>query len=154
MLQHSVPCAGLRLKIISATAILELLQESISELCTCFFHPTSSLSYWPIFGTEPANEMRINLSKAMWQGRSPRCREGYIFKYPLSQFTRFSDMNQSCDKCEASFEPEPASHFAPPHASHGFTIPPLPALSPLPYHTANPPPPPSTTPPPPPALFL
>jgi len=78
-----------------------------SELCTCFFHPTSSLSYWPIFGIEPANEMRISLSKAMWQGRCPRCREGYIFKYPLSQFTRFSDMNQSCDKCEASFEPNP-----------------------------------------------
>ena len=139
MPQHSVPCAGPRLKIISATAILELRQESILESCTCFFRPTSSLSYWPIFGTEPANEMRISLSKAIWQGRCPRCREGYIFKYPLRQFTRFSDMNQSCDKCEVSFEPEPGFYFGSLYVSYAFTIAIFAAVSAILYYTINPP---------------
>jgi len=60
--------------------------------------------------------------EALWQGRCPRCHEGYIFKYPLSQFRKFSEMNQSCATCDASFEPEPGFYFGALYVSYAFTI--------------------------------
>ena len=66
--------------------------------------------------------MQRSLLTAIGQGRCPRCREGYIFKYPLSQFTKFSVMNHTCDKCEATFEPEPGFYFGAMYVSYAFTV--------------------------------
>lgn len=83
--------------------------------------------------------MRINLLKAIGQGRCPRCREGFIFKYPLSQFTKFSVMNQACDKCEASFEPEPGFYFGALYVSYAFTCAIFATVSFTLYYAGNPP---------------
>jgi uncharacterized protein (DUF983 family) len=66
--------------------------------------------------------MQQNLLTAIGQGRCPRCREGYIFKYPLSQFRKFSAMNATCPVCGASFEPEPGFYFGALYVSYGFTV--------------------------------
>ncbi|MBS1951303.1 MAG: hypothetical protein OJF59_003155 [Cytophagales bacterium] len=63
-----------------------------------------------------------NLFRAIGQGKCPRCREGRIFKYSLFQITRFSVMNRSCEKCEASFEPEPGFYFGALYVSYAFTV--------------------------------
>lgn len=66
--------------------------------------------------------MPRSLLTAIGQGRCPRCREGFIFKYPLAQFTKFSDMNATCSKCQAPFEPEPGFYFGALYVSYAFTI--------------------------------
>jgi hypothetical protein len=45
-----------------------------------------------------------------------------MFKYPLSQLRKFSEMNATCSSCEASFEPEPGFYFGAMYVSYGFTI--------------------------------
>ncbi len=37
--------------------------------------------------------------KALWEGKCPACREGLIFKYPISQLRRFSEMHKECPVC-------------------------------------------------------
>lgn len=66
--------------------------------------------------------MPQNLLTAVWQGRCPRCREGKIFKYPLREFTKFSEMNEICPSCEASFTPEPGFYFGALYVSYAFTV--------------------------------
>jgi len=83
--------------------------------------------------------MQRTLLKAIGQGRCPRCHEGYIFKYPLIQFRRFSEMNQSCSKCEASFEPEPGFYFGALYVSYGFTVMIFATVSAFLYYVFNPP---------------
>jgi uncharacterized protein (DUF983 family) len=83
--------------------------------------------------------MQKSLLKAIGQGRCPRCREGYIFKYPLKEFTKFSDMNATCDHCEATFEPEPGFYFGAMYVSYAFTIAIFAGVSAILYYTSNPP---------------
>src|ERR1043165_7128394 len=83
--------------------------------------------------------MQTSLLKAIGQGRCPRCREGYIFKYPLTQFTKFSVMNHACDRCEASFEPEPGFYFGALYVSYAFTCVIFAAVSFALYYSINPP---------------
>lgn len=66
--------------------------------------------------------MPPNLLTAVWQGKCPRCREGRIFKYPLSDLTKFSEMNETCSSCGSSFTPEPGFYFGALYVSYGFTI--------------------------------
>ncbi len=66
--------------------------------------------------------MQRNQLVAIGQGRCPRCREGFIFKYPLTNLVRFSAMNKICPNCEANFEPEPGFYFGAMYVSYGFTI--------------------------------
>jgi uncharacterized protein (DUF983 family) len=99
-----------------------LLPELTLESCICLLHPIFLSVSWLTFGIEPARKMQRSLLTAIGQGRCPRCREGYIFKYPLSHFRKFSEMNTSCSACEASFEPEPGFYFGAMYVSYGFTI--------------------------------
>lgn len=48
-------------------------------------------------------------------------------------------MNQSCDKCEATFEPEPGFYFGALYVSYAFTITIFGAVSALLYYTISPP---------------
>lgn len=66
--------------------------------------------------------MRTNLLKAIGQGRCPRCREGYMFQYPITSFTKMGKMNRACEKCEATFEPEPGFYFGALYVSYAFTV--------------------------------
>ncbi|HEV8515729.1 MAG TPA: DUF983 domain-containing protein [Cyclobacteriaceae bacterium] len=99
-----------------------LQQASILGSCICLYRPTYLSLSWLTFGTEPVKKMQRSLLTAIGQGRCPRCRKGYIFKYPLSQFRKFSVMNATCSSCEASFEPEPGFYFGALYVSYGFTV--------------------------------
>ncbi len=66
--------------------------------------------------------MSRSLLMAQWQGRCPRCREGKIFKYPFKDFTKFSEMNETCSSCGASFTPEPGFYFGALYVSYAFTV--------------------------------
>jgi len=63
-----------------------------------------------------------NLKVAIWQGKCPRCREGSIFKYPLFNLSKFSQMNQECSECGASFEPEPGFYFGAMFVSYALNV--------------------------------
>ena len=99
-----------------------LLQASTLASCICLYLPIYLSVSWLTFGIEPVEKMQRSLLTAIGQGRCPRCRKGFIFKYPLAQFRKFSEMNASCSSCEASFEPEPGFYFGAMYVSYGFTI--------------------------------
>lgn len=63
-----------------------------------------------------------NLLSAVWQGRCPRCRQGFIFKESISALSRFSEMNERCAQCSASFIPEPGFYFGALYVSYAFTV--------------------------------
>ena len=102
--------------------ILALPQALTLEFCICLWRPIFLSVSWLTFGIEQAKKMQRSLLTAIGQGRCPRCREGFIFKYPLVQLRKFSEMNASCPSCEASFEPEPGFYFGAMYVSYGFTI--------------------------------
>lgn len=62
------------------------------------------------------------LINAQFYGKCPRCREGDIFKYPVTHLSKFSAMHASCPRCEASFEPEPGFYFGAMFVSYALTI--------------------------------
>ena len=59
---------------------------------------------------------------ALFSGKCPSCREGSIFKYPLSNITRFAEMNDRCQVCEAGFEPEPGFYFGSMFITYAFNV--------------------------------
>lgn len=54
--------------------------------------------------------------------KCPRCKQGDIFKFPLSKVSHFSEMNSHCANCGASFEPEPGFYFGALYVSYGFNV--------------------------------
>ncbi len=66
--------------------------------------------------------MPRNLLTAIWQGRCPKCRDGHIFKFTLRDFRKFSEMNNVCPSCSASFNPEPGFYFGALYVSYAFTV--------------------------------
>jgi uncharacterized protein (DUF983 family) len=61
-------------------------------------------------------------SKAIWQGKCPRCHQGDLFKYPLSNISRFSEMNATCPNCSAPFTPEPGFYYGALFVSYAFNV--------------------------------
>jgi uncharacterized protein (DUF983 family) len=60
--------------------------------------------------------------RALLHGKCPACREGAIFKYPLSQLARFSEMHSQCPVCGAGFEPEPGFYFGSMFITYAFNV--------------------------------
>lgn len=60
--------------------------------------------------------------KALLAGKCPACREGDIFKYPLSRIREFAAMNPSCPVCGAGFEPEPGFYFGSMFITYAFNV--------------------------------
>jgi len=63
-----------------------------------------------------------NLKAAIWRGKCPRCHQGNIFKNPLRNISKFSQMNQECPICGASFEPEPGFYFGAMFVSYALNV--------------------------------
>lgn len=63
-----------------------------------------------------------NLRAAIWQGKCPRCRKGNIFTSSAFNLTKFSQMNQECPSCGASFEPEPGFYFGAMFVSYALNV--------------------------------
>ncbi len=55
-------------------------------------------------------------------GKCPACREGSIFKYPLSQLTHFAEMHKECPVCRSGFEPEPGFYFGSMFITYAFNV--------------------------------
>ena len=59
---------------------------------------------------------------AMSKGLCPRCREGKMFKYPLSKISKFAEMNENCPVCGLKFEVEPGFWYGAMFVSYANTI--------------------------------
>jgi hypothetical protein len=59
---------------------------------------------------------------ALFSGKCPACREGDIFKYPITKLAYFSDMHGHCPVCGASFEPEPGFYFGAMFITYAFNV--------------------------------
>lgn len=62
-------------------------------------------------------------TKALLQGKCPKCRQGDIFKYSLvAQPTKFNQMNKTCTQCGVYLEPEPGFYQGAMYVGYGFTM--------------------------------
>lgn len=60
---------------------------------------------------------------ALFKGKCPRCRQGDIFKYSLSdQPFAFNKMNETCPHCEVRLEPEPGFYQGAMYVGYGITV--------------------------------
>ena len=59
---------------------------------------------------------------ALLQGKCPQCREGDIFKYPVTKLSKFNVMNEKCPYCEVGLEPEPGFYQGAMYVGYAFTI--------------------------------
>ena len=66
--------------------------------------------------------MPKSLASALLTGKCPRCREGEMFTYPLTNITRFNKMNQTCPHCQRRLEPEPGFYQGAMYVGYGFTM--------------------------------
>lgn len=64
----------------------------------------------------------MNSLRAIWQGKCPRCRQGNMFKFPLTRITKFSEMNEHCPHCDAPLIPEPGFYFGAMFVSYAFNV--------------------------------
>lgn len=59
---------------------------------------------------------------ALFSGKCPVCREGNIFKYPVSRLPHFSEMHSQCPVCNASFEKEPGFYYGAMFITYAFNV--------------------------------
>lgn len=64
----------------------------------------------------------ISSREALLKGKCPVCREGDIFKYPLTRIAHFAEMNQTCKTCGALLEPEPGFYFGAMYITYAFNV--------------------------------
>lgn len=103
--------------------ILGSQRGSILASFTCLRPLTCLSPYWHSFGTEPASKMPVdNTWKAQLLAKCPRCREGDVFKYPLKQVLKFSEMHEDCPVCGATFSPEPGFYFGAMFVSYALSV--------------------------------
>lgn len=68
--------------------------------------------------------MDKSFRRALLSGKCPACREGLIFKHPLSlpQISHFAEMHGACPTCGAGFEPEPGFYFGSMFITYAFNV--------------------------------
>ena len=59
---------------------------------------------------------------ALLHGKCPRCREGNIFKHPVTKLSKFNVMNENCPNCGVGFEPEPGFYQGAMFVGYAFTV--------------------------------
>ena len=60
--------------------------------------------------------------KGMLQGKCPNCYRSNIFRYPISKIFKFSIMNERCEACKVSFEPEPGFYQGAMFVGYGLAV--------------------------------
>lgn len=64
----------------------------------------------------------MQTSKALLQGKCPRCHTGDIFRYPLAgHLLQFNQMHMACPHCEVRLEPEPGFYQGAMFVGYAFT---------------------------------
>ncbi|MDZ7896486.1 MAG: DUF983 domain-containing protein [Arcicella sp.] len=73
-----------------------------------------------------ANNIKLDIEHskfmAISKGLCPQCREGKLFKYPLSNIRKFAEMNTNCPVCNLRFEVEPGFWYGAMFVSYANTI--------------------------------
>ncbi|HEX5168131.1 MAG TPA: DUF983 domain-containing protein [Cyclobacteriaceae bacterium] len=64
----------------------------------------------------------MNVGRAVFSGKCPRCRKGDIFAYPIRNLSKFNQMNNRCPNCGATLEPEPGFYQGAMYVGYGFTV--------------------------------
>ena len=65
---------------------------------------------------------RRSYMSALLHGKCPRCREGDMFKYPITKVSKFNVMNEHCPYCGVSLEPEPGFYQGAMYVGYAFTV--------------------------------
>jgi uncharacterized protein (DUF983 family) len=80
--------------------------------------------YWDIFGIKTVKEMTApSYPTALLHGKCPRCRQGNIFAFSLSEnLFHFNKMNETCPHCEVRLEPEPGFYQGAMYVGYAITI--------------------------------
>ncbi len=60
------------------------------------------------------------MSSALLSGKCPACRQGDVFKYPVSRISHFAEMNPTCPVCHSSFEREPGFYYGAMFITYAF----------------------------------
>lgn len=63
-----------------------------------------------------------NATNALLECKCPRCRQGDMYRTPLFQKWYDRKMNDSCEVCAQSFEPEPGFYFGAMFISYAFSV--------------------------------
>lgn len=62
-------------------------------------------------------------TRALLQGKCPKCYTGAIFKYPvMKHFWKFNQMNTLCPHCGVRLEPEPGFYQGAMYVGYGITM--------------------------------
>lgn len=56
------------------------------------------------------------------KGKCPRCHEGDLFQYPLSNIPKYDKTNKFCPKCNLQFEQEPGFFMGAMYVSYAFNV--------------------------------
>ena len=59
---------------------------------------------------------------AILAGKCPRCREGDMFEYPVTSYTKATKMHDNCPVCGLKFEVEPGFYFGAMYISYAFSV--------------------------------
>lgn len=60
--------------------------------------------------------------QAILEGRCPNCRDGKIFKHPISKLNRFGLMHKNCPSCGLEFEREPGFFYGAMYVSYALSV--------------------------------
>ena len=63
-----------------------------------------------------------SISRVLVKGKCPKCREGNMFKFPISNIRNFANMNEHCPNCGLRFEVEPGFFIGAMYISYGFSV--------------------------------
>lgn len=66
--------------------------------------------------------MPVSYSKALLQGKCPRCRKGSMFTFPVTRLSKFNVMNEHCPHCSVRLEPEPGYYQGAMYVGYGITV--------------------------------
>jgi len=88
--------------------------------CICLQCHILLLGQWRICGIRKVK--RMNRSKAILQGKCPRCRSGEMFRYSLRNILKFHYMHEKCPCCNLRFQVEPGFFFGAMFISYGMVV--------------------------------
>lgn len=66
--------------------------------------------------------MQVNLVSALLHAKCPKCRQGDMFVYSLTNIAKFNLMHKACPVCSERLEPEPGFYQGAMYVGYAFTV--------------------------------
>lgn len=60
--------------------------------------------------------------EAILGAKCPQCREGDLFSAPMMSFKKLSQINSTCQVCQANLNPEPDFYYGAMYISYAFSV--------------------------------